>query len=127
MTELSHVDIVEEREMEAEGHDLESLLFGFLDEWLFIFSTEFFVCKEIEILEFDTENFKIKAKGYSSNLNSHSSSFRKGELFDKKKHPQGTEIKVFHFFNSHFYSLRQLHTLICKCTKETNIPKSMLL
>jgi SHS2 domain-containing protein len=45
------------------GHDLESLLYAFMDEFLFVFSTELFVCKEVSISEFDVDNFKIKAHG----------------------------------------------------------------
>lgn len=63
------------------GHDIESLLFAFLDEFLFIFHTEFIVCKKIEITEFNKEIWKIKAKGY-------------GEIFDREKHECGTEVKA---------------------------------
>jgi SHS2 domain-containing protein len=35
----------------------------------------------VKILEFDKENFKIKAVGY-------------GEIFNLEKHPQGTEVKA---------------------------------
>jgi hypothetical protein len=35
----------------------------------------------VEIVEFDRENFKIRAVG-------------RGEPFDLEKHPQGTEVKV---------------------------------
>jgi hypothetical protein len=94
------------------GHDNESLLFSYMDEFLFIFSTEFFVCKEVEITEFDLENFKIHAIGYvnlyfksgcyniatespiQSCMTNFLMEFRRGEKFDKKKHSQGTEIKV---------------------------------
>lgn len=33
--------------MEAEGHDLQSLLYAFLDELLFVFSTDLLVFKEV--------------------------------------------------------------------------------
>jgi SHS2 domain-containing protein len=51
------------RTYEAEGHDLQSLLFQFLDELLFTFSTEFFVCKELRITTFDKDNWRIVAEG----------------------------------------------------------------
>ncbi len=76
MVDLSTVEIdntAEDRVYEAEGskstsltcigHDYESLLFGLMNEFLYIFSTEFFLCKEVHIIDFDKENFKIKAKG----------------------------------------------------------------
>jgi len=51
------------RTFEAEGHDMQSLVFNFLDELLFIFSTEFFTCKELKVIELDQANWKIKAQG----------------------------------------------------------------
>ncbi len=63
------------------GHDNESLLFSIMDEFLFVFSTDYVICKEVEIVEWDKENNKIKAIG-------------RGEVFDLDKHPQGTEVKV---------------------------------
>lgn len=48
---------------EAEAHDLQSLLFQFLDEMLFTFSTEFFVPRELTITTFDRENWRIVAEG----------------------------------------------------------------
>eukprot|EP01113_Clastostelium_recurvatum_P035941 TRINITY_DN5061_c0_g1_i1.p2 TRINITY_DN5061_c0_g1~~TRINITY_DN5061_c0_g1_i1.p2 ORF type:complete len:149 (-),score=53.21 TRINITY_DN5061_c0_g1_i1:66-512(-) len=83
MVELDSVkdETKTEHTIEVEGHDMNSLLFAFLDEWLFVFSTEFLVCKRFHILEFDRENWKIKCKGT-------------GETFDKKKHASGTEIKA---------------------------------
>lgn len=77
-------------EIEAEGHDLASLLYSFMDELLFQFNGDYFVCKRVEIVQFDRESFKIKAKGY-------------GETFDKSKHVPGTEIKAM------TYSAMQIH------------------
>eukprot|EP01112_Ceratiomyxa_fruticulosa_P020236 TRINITY_DN6843_c0_g1_i1.p1 TRINITY_DN6843_c0_g1~~TRINITY_DN6843_c0_g1_i1.p1 ORF type:complete len:149 (-),score=20.44 TRINITY_DN6843_c0_g1_i1:192-638(-) len=83
MVELDSVSSKEniDREIEVEGHDMNSLLFAFLDEWLFVFSTEFLVCTEIKILEFDRTNWKIRCKG-------------KGETFQRGVHTSGTEIKA---------------------------------
>ena len=82
MTEIDTVDMHNLYAVDAEGDDLEGLLFHFLDEWLFAFSAEpFFIPRKIVITEFDQDNFKIKATGY-------------GEEFRLGKHPQGTEVKA---------------------------------
>nr|XP_023021000.1 protein archease-like [Leptinotarsa decemlineata] len=84
MTELPSVEIKQSAEIEATGHDLESLLFHFLDELLFLFSCEpFLICSKVCITEFTTEGeeLKIKCKCY-------------GEEFTIGKHPQGTEVKA---------------------------------
>ncbi|KAG5893496.1 hypothetical protein JTB14_010546 [Gonioctena quinquepunctata] len=84
MTELPSVEIKQSAEIEATGHDLESLLFHFLDELLFLFSCEpYLICSKVSITEFVTEGeeMKIKCKCY-------------GEEFVIGKHPQGTEVKA---------------------------------
>ena len=81
---------------------MESVLYNFLDEWLFNFNADpFFVPFKIEITKFkrlrntadasndektldNTDNeddFEIEAMGF-------------GEAFDLQKHPQGTEVKA---------------------------------
>jgi len=87
MTDLSTVEEADTQEVTAQGHDLESLLFHFLDEWLFLFSAEpFFCASHVEIVEFDRVQFRIRARGY-------------GEAFDLDKHPQGTEVKAITYSN----------------------------
>ena len=88
MTDLALVDIVDSQTIEftVDGHDMDTLLFKYMDELLFRFCTDNFCCKVVEIIEFDKVNFKIVAKGY-------------GELFDQAKHPQGTEIKAITYSN----------------------------
>ncbi|XP_056646751.1 protein archease-like [Diorhabda sublineata] len=84
MTELHSVDIKQSADIEAAGHDLESLMFHFLDELLFLFSCEpFLICSKLVITEFLTEGeeYRIKCKCY-------------GEEFTLGKHPQGTEVKA---------------------------------
>lgn len=82
MTPLEGIKIgVQEKSILAEGHDLQSMLFGFLDEFLFVFHTEMLVCREIEVIEFDRENWKMRARG-------------SGEVFDRKRHESGTEVKA---------------------------------
>lgn len=83
MTELQTVEIKQSAEIVAEGDDLESLLFHFLDELLFLFSCEpFLICSKVKITEFKTgDEYRIKCKCY-------------GEEFQLGKHPQGTEVKA---------------------------------
>ncbi|KAF5281902.1 hypothetical protein FQR65_LT14486 [Abscondita terminalis] len=84
MTTLSTVEINDVSEIEANGHDLESLLFHFLDELLFLFSCEpFLICTKLVITEFkiDGDDLMIRCKCY-------------GEEFTLGKHPQGTEVKA---------------------------------
>lgn len=67
----------------ASGHDLDTLLFSFLDEILFAFSIDGFVARELEIVggKIDRENYKLEAVG-------------KGEKFDRERHASGTEVKA---------------------------------
>src|SRR3989338_3806869 len=76
---------------EASAHDMQSLLFAFLDEALFQFNADFFVCREIIIDSIETESFSIKATG-------------RGELFDGSKHEHGTEIKAITYSNMQIHS-----------------------
>ncbi|OXU30220.1 hypothetical protein TSAR_013137 [Trichomalopsis sarcophagae] len=103
MTELERVEVKQVHHVEAEGHDMQSLLFHFLDELLFMFCAEPFlvarVCFElrkaavnlrVKITEFDPVNFKIKARAA-------------GEEFVIGKHTQGAEVKAI------TYSAMQIH------------------
>lgn len=47
MTELDRVQIKEVHHVEAEGHDIQSLLFHFLDELLFMFSAEPYIVAKV--------------------------------------------------------------------------------
>nr|XP_033333393.1 protein archease-like isoform X1 [Megalopta genalis] len=82
MTDLERVEITKVHNIEAEGHDLESLLFHFLDELLYMFSAEqFIVAKKVQITNFDRKNFKITATAL-------------GEEFTIGKHSQNAEVKA---------------------------------
>ncbi|XP_067142473.1 protein archease-like [Centruroides vittatus] len=97
MTELEYVEIKMTGDIEAEGDDMLALLFHYLDEFLFLFSAEpFFIPRKIKILEFDRENFRIKARGY-------------GEVFDLDKHPQGTEVKAITYSNMQVHDNENQH------------------
>ncbi|XP_014778956.1 protein archease [Octopus bimaculoides] len=95
MTNIETVDMMERQEIKATGDDLLSLLFHFLDEFLFLFCAEpFFIVRKVKILEFDLENFIIHAEGY-------------GEEFDLDKHPQGTEVKAITYSNMQVHDKKE--------------------
>jgi SHS2 domain-containing protein len=91
MTDIETVEMLNSFSIEAEGEDMQSLLFHFLDEWLFGFSAEpFFIPRKVMITEFDRDNFRIRATGY-------------GEEFNIAKHPQGTEVKAITYSAMQIY------------------------
>ncbi len=67
----------------AQGHDIKSLVYSYLDEWLFNFFDTGFIAKEIEISELRTgvDDWRIVSSG-------------RGEIMDISRHPQGTEVKA---------------------------------
>ncbi|CDI97985.1 Protein archease [Echinococcus multilocularis] len=96
-TNYDSIDMTRSLEVEASGNDMKSLLFQFLDEWLFAFSAdEFFFPRVIKITEFNRENFHIKSVGW-------------GEPFDLKKHPQGTEVKAITYSNMQIHDAEGHH------------------
>lgn len=50
MTDLARVQMKQVHEVEAEGHDMESLLFHFLDELLFMFSAEPYIVAKVYLI-----------------------------------------------------------------------------
>jgi len=70
ITELKYTEINNDSDtiIEVEGHDLESLLYQFMNEFLMAFCIDKLVCKKITILDFDKEHFKIKAKGQGEKI-----------------------------------------------------------
>jgi SHS2 domain-containing protein len=44
---------------------MHSLLFNFLDELLFVFSTELFVPLELRVVKFDRTEWQLEATGYA--------------------------------------------------------------
>lgn len=64
ITDIStiNIDPQESIEYEVEAHDLESLLYSFMDELLFRFSTDGFCCANMQVVNFDRENFRLLLK-----------------------------------------------------------------
>ena len=91
----------------TEAHDMHTLLFSFLDELLFLFSTEFFVVREMHLCKIDRSDWTIKVTwcvpaggellirrlggGYMRGSH-HTHSL--GSRFVPGKSEQGTEVKV---------------------------------
>ncbi|XP_077586726.1 protein archease [Stigmatopora nigra] len=91
MTDTETVEPTNTVEVVSEGDDLESLLFHFLDDWLYKFSAvDFFIPREIKVLNIDRSNFKIRSIGW-------------GEEFSLSKHPQGTEVKAITYSAMQIY------------------------
>ena len=65
----------------AEGHDLRSLVYAFLDEWLYNFHDTEFIANTITIKEINLDKWRVVSCG-------------KGEVMDIARHPQGTEVKA---------------------------------
>lgn len=84
MVELDSVDVddAQEAAVEADGHDLDSLLFNLLDELLFQFNTEGMVCKELRLSQLSVDG-PFSARGVV-----------RGEKFVRGRHRPGTEVKA---------------------------------
>ena len=60
---------------------VDSLLFAFLNECLYIFSTELLIACDVENIVIDRQNWRMSATLW-------------GEKFNLAKHSQGTEVKA---------------------------------
>ena len=81
ISKIDQFEEQEEREIEAEGFDLKNLLFNFVDECYSLYAEEYFICHSLTIVEFDEQEFYIRAIG-------------RGEFYDPARHKPGTEVKV---------------------------------
>jgi len=80
MTELDSIELTHEVVLETEGHDIFDLMYRFLDEFLYLFATEYFVGRRM-ICEINEEELTIRTRAF-------------GSKFELGKNPQGTEIKA---------------------------------
>lgn len=111
MTPLKGIAPTDTRTYSAEGHDLSSLLYHWLDELLFGFATDFFVPSSLRITSFNREAWRIEAEGCDTAttalvvdgmlISSRDDvavvwifRCRIGEAFDRQRHVCGTEIKA---------------------------------
>ena len=83
MVDVSKVEPKVERHVESRGFDLESLLYNWLEDWLFYYSTEFLVFSKFKVHEIKRkkEEFIVRASGW-------------GEKFDERKHEPKVEVKA---------------------------------
>ena len=70
---------------------MQSLLYNIMDEFLYIFCTEYFIVRQVRITALDLDKFSCTAIG-------------SGEEWDPKKHPQGTEVKAITYSNMQIIS-----------------------
>jgi SHS2 domain-containing protein len=83
ITPIEGVRAQTSRAIEAEGDDLGSLLFNFLDELLYIHDIDLLVFSEFDV-EVDEEGLRVRAEC-------------RGERFDVGRHEQGIMIKAVTF------------------------------
>ena len=82
MTPLDGVECKEGgRAIDVKGHDAQSALFAFLDDVLFAFVADGFVCASFDGVAIDRDAWRVTATG-------------RGEAFDASKHASGTEVKA---------------------------------
>ncbi|OAF66143.1 hypothetical protein A3Q56_06133 [Intoshia linei] len=82
ITPLEFVHVQQDKLIVAQGEDMDSLLYNFMDECLFSFCDDpYFITKIVNITKFDDINFNIQAT-------------LSGEEFSLEKHEQGTEVKA---------------------------------
>uniref|UniRef100_A0A0N5A1N7 Archease domain-containing protein n=1 Tax=Parastrongyloides trichosuri TaxID=131310 RepID=A0A0N5A1N7_PARTI len=85
--DINEIQCLYSYDIKATGHDMNSLLFNVLDNFLYNFTTEpFFIPRRVKVIEFDRENFSITVRGW-------------GESFDEKYHSMGTEVKAITYSN----------------------------
>ena len=92
MTKLSLIEIDEEAgrqygtAVQAQGHDVQSLVFACLQEWLTLFHETGFIVRELYDVQMDWQQWKIQCSG-------------RGQVFDPMKHTTGTEVKAVTYSN----------------------------
>ncbi len=76
------------------GHDLLSLLYNFMNDWLFEFCGNEFLPLTVRVVHCDLDTFRMRSVGV-------------GERFDREKHVLGTEVKAI------TYSAMQVNQSAC--------------
>lgn len=83
MTDIDKIDITKKsRKISLESEDIYSLLYDYLEELLFIYDTEFLLCRDIKLkIDQIEEGFRLEG-------------VLKGEEFDRNKHISKIGIKA---------------------------------
>ena len=81
--------------IKVQGHDLESLLYNFLEEFLILVDSKNFLPSKIRILKFNEKNFKIEAEIIGDNaenyqISMHVKAITYNEMFVKKQNNKFT-------------------------------------
>lgn len=61
-----------EREIDVEGEDLESLLYNFLEEFVFLLEAKGFLVSQVKEIKIDEDDFSLKAKVVGDDLEKYS-------------------------------------------------------
>jgi len=81
MFRVEKIDERIERKIEVSSEDLESLLYDFLEEILFLIDSENLAFKRVKVIELDEARRKVSAVCY-------------GEVYEREKHGSGVVIKA---------------------------------
>ena len=87
MTNTNRVEPKIVKKVEAEGYDLENLLYRWLEELLILYYSENLMCSEVIVNE-------ISIRRENSELSYNIKGLCRGEAFDPKKHESKVEIKA---------------------------------
>jgi SHS2 domain-containing protein len=83
MTDTSKIHPIIRRKIEVEAEDLQSLLYEWLEEFIYLFDSEGLIFSEFKVENIQQIEGKLKLNGEAA-----------GEEFDEEKHPQRTAIKA---------------------------------
>lgn len=86
MVDLDEFDTDISKDIQSSGHDWESMLFGFLDECLYVFCTEAIALTRITVHSIDTKTWTVTATA-------------KGSRFIDRTHTPRTEVKAITYSN----------------------------
>jgi len=83
MTDTSKIHPIIKRKIEVEAEDLQSLLYEWLEKFIYLFDSEGLVFSKFNVESIQQTEGRLKLEGEAA-----------GEEFDEKKHPQRTAIKA---------------------------------